>query len=56
MGRSMLERWLPTIGREDLRLAGYYGWRSRGNDAISCDIAAIRRARAVLRDVQARRG
>jgi hypothetical protein len=24
--------WLPTIGREDLRLAGYYGWRARGND------------------------
>jgi hypothetical protein len=23
--------WLPTIGREDLRLAGYYGWRKRGN-------------------------
>ena len=23
--------WLPTIGREDLRLAGYYGWKSRGN-------------------------
>lgn len=24
--------WLPTIGREDLRLAGYYGWRARGNN------------------------
>jgi len=23
--------WLPTIGREDLRLSGYYGWRRRGN-------------------------
>ena len=23
--------WLPTIGREDLRLAGYYGWRAKGN-------------------------
>jgi hypothetical protein len=23
--------WLPTIGREDLRLAGYYGWRARGH-------------------------
>lgn len=23
--------WLPSIGREDLRLAGYYGWRARGN-------------------------
>jgi len=23
--------WLPTIGREDLRLASYYGWRARGN-------------------------
>lgn len=23
--------WLPTIGREDLRLSGYYGWRARGN-------------------------
>jgi hypothetical protein len=22
--------WLPTIGREDLRLASYYGWRRRG--------------------------
>jgi len=22
--------WMPTIGREDLRLAGYYGWRSKG--------------------------
>jgi hypothetical protein len=22
--------WLPTIGREDLRLSGYYGWRARG--------------------------
>lgn len=25
-------RWLPTIGREDLRLAGYYGWRARGHN------------------------
>jgi hypothetical protein len=24
-------QWLPTIGREDLRLASYYGWRARGN-------------------------
>jgi hypothetical protein len=24
--------WLPTIGREDLRLSGYYGWRARGNN------------------------
>ena len=24
-------KWLPTIGREDLRLSGYYGWRARGN-------------------------
>lgn len=24
--------WLPTIGREDLRLTGYYGWRARGNN------------------------
>lgn len=23
--------WLPTIGREDLRLSGYYGWRAGGN-------------------------
>ncbi|WP_435005926.1 M1 family aminopeptidase [Tundrisphaera lichenicola] len=23
--------WLPTIGREDLRLSSYYGWRARGN-------------------------
>ncbi len=23
--------WLPTIGREDLRLAGYYGWRRKGH-------------------------
>jgi hypothetical protein len=23
--------WLPTIGREDLRLSGYYGWRARGH-------------------------
>jgi Peptidase family M1 domain len=23
--------WLPTIGREDLRLSGYYGWRAKGN-------------------------
>ncbi|MFO0890902.1 MAG: M1 family aminopeptidase [Isosphaeraceae bacterium] len=22
--------WLPTIGREDLRLSGYYGWRRKG--------------------------
>jgi hypothetical protein len=22
--------WLPSIGREDLRLAGYYGWRRNG--------------------------
>jgi hypothetical protein len=27
--------WLPTIGREDLRLAGYYGWRARGNKGSS---------------------
>lgn len=24
--------WLPTIGREDLRLAGYYGWKRKGGD------------------------
>ena len=24
-------KWMPTIGREDLRMAGYYGWRARGN-------------------------
>lgn len=24
--------WLPTIGREDLRLSGYYGWRARGGN------------------------
>ncbi len=24
-------RWLPTIGREDLRLSGYYGWRAGGH-------------------------
>ena len=24
-------RWMPTIGREDLRMSGYYGWRARGN-------------------------
>ncbi len=24
-------KWLPTIGREDLRLSGYYGWRANGN-------------------------
>jgi hypothetical protein len=23
-------QWLPTIGREDLRLSGYYGWRRKG--------------------------
>ncbi len=23
--------WLPTIGREDMRLSGYYGWRAKGN-------------------------
>jgi hypothetical protein len=23
--------WLPSIGREDLRMSGYYGWRARGN-------------------------
>ncbi len=23
--------WMPTIGREDLRLSGYYGWRAKGN-------------------------
>jgi hypothetical protein len=22
--------WLPTVGREDMRLSGYYGWRARG--------------------------
>ncbi|MDR3622603.1 MAG: M1 family aminopeptidase [Paludisphaera borealis] len=22
--------WLPTIGREDMRMAGYYGWRRKG--------------------------
>lgn len=27
--------WLPTIGREDLRLSGYYGWRARGNNGSS---------------------
>ena len=23
-------KWMPTIGREDMRLAGYYGWTARG--------------------------
>ena len=23
--------WMPTIGREDLRLSGYYGWRAGGH-------------------------
>lgn len=27
--------WLPSIGREDLRLAGYYGWKARGNSGSS---------------------
>ncbi|WP_435018999.1 M1 family aminopeptidase [Tundrisphaera sp. TA3] len=22
--------WMPTIGREDMRLSGYYGWKARG--------------------------
>jgi hypothetical protein len=35
-------RWLPTIGREDLRLAGYYGWRARGNNgAVIQDIKSM---------------
>jgi hypothetical protein len=34
--------WLPTIGREDLRLAGYYGWRARGNDgAVIRDLKSM---------------
>lgn len=34
--------WLPTIGREDLRLSGYYGWRARGNNgAVIRDLKAI---------------
>lgn len=28
-------KWLPTIGREDLRLGGYYGWRARGGGGSS---------------------
>ncbi len=27
--------WLPTIGREDLRLSGYYGYKARGNRGAS---------------------
>jgi len=35
-------RWLPTIGREDLRLSGYYGWRARGNTGpVIQDIKAM---------------
>jgi hypothetical protein len=31
--------WLPTIGREDLRLSGYYGWRAGGgNGAVIQDL------------------
>ncbi len=35
-------RWLPTIGREDLRLAGYYGWRARGGSGpVIQDLGAM---------------
>lgn len=34
--------WLPTIGREDLRLSGYYGWRAKGNNgAVIQDIKSM---------------
>ena len=34
--------WLPTIGREDLRLAGYYGWRRKGGSGpIIQDLEAM---------------
>ncbi len=34
--------WLPTIGREDLRLSGYYGWRARGNGgAVIQDVKSM---------------
>jgi hypothetical protein len=34
--------WLPTIGREDLRLSGYYGWRRKGGDgAIIQDLNSM---------------
>ena len=34
--------WLPTIGREDLRLAGYYGWRRKGGSGpIIQDLGAM---------------
>ncbi len=36
-------RWLPTIGREDLRLSGYYGWRARGRDGpVIQDLAQMK--------------
>src|SRR5262245_15848243 len=35
--------WLPTIGREDLRLSGYYGWRARGRDgAVIQDLGQMK--------------
>ena len=34
--------WLPTIGREDLRLSGYYGWRAKGNNgAVIQDVKSM---------------
>ena len=34
--------WMPTIGREDLRLAGYYGWRRKGGSGpIIQDLGAM---------------
>jgi hypothetical protein len=34
--------WMPTIGREDLRLAGYYGWRRKGGTGpIVQDLGAM---------------
>ncbi len=42
-------RWLPTIGREDLRLAGYYGWRARGNNGpVIQDLAAMKNLGALF--------
>src|SRR5262249_52844103 len=34
--------WLPSIGREDLRLSGYYGWRAGGgNGPVIQDLKAM---------------
>ena len=41
--------WLPTIGREDLRMASYYKWKAQGNGGpVMQDLKAMSNLQALF--------